>query len=1424
MTLPLTVDEDLLHRLPLPLAQLYRRAQNAKTALERHLTAYYLWEAALKLLASVAVVEYAERGATDPALAERLQNLARPSLGHWWEFVRLLLPVLADGDTGFQKVRDVVLGRTRDDLPRLAGLDAELRRALEGKGGARSTVRLSELFERLVLYRNRELGHGAAGRRPDAFTAGMAQALTAGVAELLSKFDVLAGRRLLYVSDIRRQASGTWLVERFELQGEAARRIESLELPESETAALPRPDRVCLESPPPEGGPALRALHPLVVYDAEAGEALFLNARRGRRRTEYLSYTTGRVLDRQDLGAEHRALLAWVLGGPVDDQQAEQWTTRLQAEEQTTAPGEESPAGGPARSVGEFELLSELGRGGMGVVYRAWQPSLSRQVALKCLFQTSDPKAEARFRREIRALGRVEHPHLVKIFTSGSEGERWFYAMELLEGASLAAVCDRLQATTPRAGEVDLRTWQTVLNTVCEEALKAEKPVSGTAPTGCSPAFPRTEPPTAPPQALPLAGRHHVRHVTELVRQVAEAAHALHEGGIVHRDIKPGNIMVSADGAQAVLMDLGLAQLADEVEGRLTRTRQFVGTLRYASPEQVLAAGNLDRRSDVYSLGATLWELLTLRPMFNATDRTPTPELMQRIQFEEPGRLRKQHPWVPRDLEAIVQKCLEKNPARRYATAQELADELRRFLAGEPVQARPVNELHRVWRWCRRNPAVATLLTTLVCVGVAGFVGVALKWREAETARQEATLRASAEADARRQVEVTLYSNRIALAERELTTGNFGRARDLLAECPGDQRHWEWDYLNRLCHLRLKHYRGHLATVRCAAFSPDGKTLVTASLDKTAKVWDAATGEELLTFNGHRQAVRGVAFSPDGRRVASTSYDQTVKLWDPATGREFFTLRGHTAMTAGVAFSPDGRKVASTSYDNLVKVWDAITGQELLTFRGHTDCVDCVAFSPDGRLAVSGGHDRAVRVWDADTGEERACLQGHTSAVAWVTCSPDGRRIASASWDRTVRLWNVQTGREALGPLRGHTNQVMGVAFSPDGRRLASASYDRTVRLWDAETGQPLRPPLEGHSGYVYHIAFSPDGKRLASSGVGKAQKGETRFWEAETGRPGLTLEQQTGPEPNDGPDQDPLTLRGHKGIARRVAFSPDGRRLASGGQDGVIYIWDVATGRQIHCLCGHRDWVCALAFSPDGRGLVSGSRDQTLILWDAERGTKIHTFPGHNDTIWDAAFTADGRRIVSSGQDGTIRFWDADTRQELPPLAQHASAIRAMALSRDGRRLVSANWDRTINVWNVETGADALSFKGHPAGIFGLAFSPDSQWFASASQDQTIRLWDTDSGQLLRTLDGHLSSVASVAVSPDGQRLASGSWDGTAKVWDPAGGKEVLSLAGDGMVFDVAFSGDGRRLAAACEYGSVRIWDATPLPATGEGSVLGPR
>jgi serine/threonine protein kinase len=717
-------DSALLDRLPLPLALLYRRTFNAKTSLERHQAAYYLWEAALKLLGATAVVTYASHSEPDPDFTALLEPLARPQLGHWWAIVRGLSKALSRrGDAGFTKVEVFFDSPRRDDLPRLAGLDA----ALADVPG-RATVQPRELFDRLVAYRNRSVGHGALGMHGDAAYDRVGSALRSGLEELFAHLDPLAGRSLVYVGDVK-QSGGRWLIERFALTGEAPNRLPNLDLPRQAAAELPDGDRLYVQLP---DRPAdLIALHPLLLFDFESGQAYFLNSRRGKARVQYLCYTSGDEQERVELAGDRRELLARALQLSVDDRAVAAWEAKSRAEETTSEPEESEKEG---KRLGEFDLISELGRGGMGVVYRAWQPSLRRQVALKTLLRVGDVTSDARFRREIMALGRVDHPNLVKVFTSGHDGERWFYAMELVEGASLAAVAGRLS----RGQTVDGAVWQTAVGTACDSARAAERPLSmsrdGSPASGAAGPVPSPSPESVS-RLIGSPGRAYVDRVVDLLRQVVEATHALHQAGVVHRDIKPGNVLVSRDATQAVLMDLGLAQLEDDKDG-LTKTR-FLGTPRYASPEQVLSVGRLDLRTDVYSLGATIWELLALQPLYGATDSTPNAELMRTITLDEPERLRRLNPAVSRDLEAVVHKCLEKNPKARYATAAALAAELQRYLAGEPVTARPVTRLVRMVKWMRRRPALAAAaaLGLLMVVGMMFGMVSLLLWQRSENLR-----------------------------------------------------------------------------------------------------------------------------------------------------------------------------------------------------------------------------------------------------------------------------------------------------------------------------------------------------------------------------------------------------------------------------------------------------------------------------------------------------------------------------------------------------------------------------------------------------------------------------------------------------------------------------------------------------------------
>jgi WD40 repeat protein/serine/threonine protein kinase len=1418
----LPLDETLVQRLPLPLAQLYRRSHNAKTPLERHQAAYYLWEAALKLLGSVAVVEYAERGEPDASLAERLQNLARPSVGHWWEFVRCLTPVLADGgDPSFVKVCELLLGRTRDDLPRAAGLDAALREALDSRSTARNTVKPSELFDQLVRYRNRFLGHGATGQQPAEFYQRMGSALRSGLAELLSRLDVLAGRRLVFVAEVRRQADGAWLVERYELIGESARRLAVLQLAATENTHLPNPERLYLESLRPEGESpgdplGLRSLHPLVIYEADNNEVLFLNARRGKQRTEYLSYTTGRVTERADLAGEQRALLAQVLHMTVEPVAVESWAGRSQAEEETNGTAVEEP--GAERQLGEFELLSELGRGGMGIVYRAWQPSLGRQVAVKCLFRTGDPKAEARFAREIHALGRVEHPHLVKIFTSGTDGDQWFYAMELLEGTPLSAVCDKLHAECCSPATVDWPTWQTTLSAVCEQTRRAEKPLSTThiesAPN------PAESVPASPVAPSPPGGTY-VRTVVEMVQQVAEAAHALHEAGIIHRDIKPGNIVITTDGGQAVLMDLGLAQLADNVQGRLTQTRQFVGTLRYASPEQVLAVGNLDRRSDVYSLGVTLWELLTLQPMFGADDQTSVPELMRRIQYEEPERVRKYHPQVPRDLEAIVRKCLEKDANRRYPTARELADDLTRWLDGKPVLAHAPTLSYVVGKYVRRHRARIATALVLLLAGLTGAV-LAVYRIDAERRRAEESaerfenerdeadrLRLRAE-NSEFQARQNLYVSDMQVAARAWEEGQIDLVRELLKRHepgPGetDLRGFEWRLLAQRARLDgLRALDGHRTAVTSIAFDATGTILASASADGTIHLWNAATGAPVRTL--YLKEVNGrLGFKSDADKGG-----YVVTFVDPkgAAGRDGHLHKGDRIVAL---VGPDGKEISvagMTGVEFTQRIWGP-SGTEVVLVIEPTGATDVQRQT----LALR----RSPAPSDAPAG-----------FVPRIAFHPKLHILAATTPTGGVRLWDCERGEELHTPKAEQASapiSLVGLAFSPDGEILATADTTGKVVLWQVSTGLTkltIQPSFQALIDNVHcmALAYAPDGRTVATVN----QLGNWTSWDTLSG-------------------EVRSSVWGNIAEVKALAFSPDGQTLALGMaqlSDDSLCLADVGTGRVRSHLRGHAFWVTSLAFAPDGRTVLTGSEDRTAKLWDVATGLVLNTFKGHTAAVLAVAFSPDGRRAATAGADGKVILWDPSRDQESEPLGDKTDGWMAslLAFTPDGQALITAGSSYHLpaagglQVYGVSTRGPATTLQGRPSRIEALDFAPDGQSLLTFEQERSsvsgggeFKVRDLATGKIqvhFRVPSG--LTVQEVRLSHDGKTLALALGDavrnltpGEVQIWDVHEGVRRFSLNGGfrGVNAGLAFSSDDKTLFGASTQidvagspSEVQVWD----------------
>ncbi len=1002
-------------------------------------------------------------------------------------------------------------------------------------------------------------------------------------------------------------------------------------------------------------------------------------------------------------------------------------------------------AGAPCQ-LGDFRIIREIGRGGMGVVYEAVQESLGRHVALKILpwSSTGDPSKLERFLREARAAARLHHTNIVPVFGVGEHEGTHFFAMQFIQGQGLDVIIEevrRLRSSATQPGF--LSGGSTVLSDHSD---------------------------------LTASERHYYRGVARIALQVAEAMAHAHDQGILHRDIKPSNLIMDAHGTVWVT-DFGLAK-ADDSDG-LTGTGDVIGTLRYMAPERF--EGHSDPRSDLYALGATIYELLTLRPIFEGTSRG---RLVDQIIQRDPVRPRTIAPRTPRDLEVICLKCLAKEPSNRYPTAAELAAELRRFLTGESIRARRSSSLERGWRWARRNPIVAgSLGVTAASLVAVALLSVFHARAEMSTAR-----------DLARRLAAIHHERGQAACERgEIGPGLLWLVESWRAAVTAGDPGWQHAARASLAawqgeHPGLKWVVSHQNTIppRCAVFSPDGRTVLTGGYDRTARLWETASGRPLGTPMEHQSSVLAVAFSPDGRTILTGSYDKTARLWNAATGRPITAPLLHQGIVYAVAFSPDGRMALTGCDDSTARLWDAGTGRPVGTPMRHRAGLSAVAFSADGKTILTGSKAaRSAQLWDAATGRAVGASMEHRDDLTCVIFSPDGRTVLTGSDDKTARLWDASTGRPIGDPLE-HQGSVFCLAFSPDGRTALTGSDDNTARLWDTATGRPRAPPLP-QMARVTAVAFSPDGG-TALIGTGNEM---ARRWDIATGRPVGS----------------PLN---HQGTIYTVAFSPDGQSALTASTDGTVRLWDAALPRRIETVLPHGGWVETLAFSPDGKTALTGGNDGTARLWDAASGRSLTAPLKHQGQIRKVVFSPDGRSILTASFDGTAQLWDAATGRPTTPPLEHQGRVTSVAFSPDGRSVVTASVDHTARLWNAADGRPFGAPMKHRGAVVAVAFSPDGRRVLTGSDDHTACLWDSTDGQAVGPPLEHRGWVWAVAFAPDSRRVLTGSLDGTAQLWDAATGRPTTPpLEHQGMVHAVAYSPDGRTVLSGGFDGRAQLWDA---------------
>jgi WD40 repeat protein/predicted Ser/Thr protein kinase len=992
--------------------------------------------------------------------------------------------------------------------------------------------------------------------------------------------------------------------------------------------------------------------------------------------------------------------------------------------------GELSVTSSPSR-VGHYRIVRCIAEGGMGAVYEAEQDSPRRTVALKVIRPgLASPALIKRFRHEAQILGRLHHPGIAQVYEAGlADDGQPFFAMEFIRGLPLDEYA-RLQAL-------------------------------------------------APPDRLALVVR------------VCDAVQHAHDQGVIHRDLKPANILVDESG-QSKVLDFGVARATDVdllTGAGLTRTGQLLGTPNYMSPEQVTAdPAAIDQRADVYALGVILFELLTHRLPYQLDNR-PLAEVARLIQEEKPPRLGSINPELRGDVETIVATALAKDPARRYRSAADLAADLRRWLAHEPIQARPPSALYQLRQFAQRHKALVGGVLATVLALVLGLVGTIL------FAVGEARQRRQADKE-KHEAQFQAYRARVAAAVAALSVHDVADAANQLKESSQELRDWEWRHLHsRLDDSsavvpwpgpetgllpgapdRLRAWALTSAGLVLADLESGGQKLLPIAAQRYGRIsvaqtrrglrlvaWVGKTSFDLLDEAGQqlcrvelpeaKEEPYQVVVSPDGMRLAVTAEDwkgQPLVVFDATSGKQMAVCAGHKAPTFALTFSPDGTRLASGSEDKTARLWDTASGELLATCRGHKSRIYSIAFRPDGACFVTASSDETVRQWDAAKGKELgAPYERHVGEVVLAVYSPDGEWVASTGIDRTVRVWQA-TLREDVAVLHGHAGPVVGLGFATGGRRLASFSSeatrwgkgDGTVRLWDADPEATL-PVLRGHKRAIYPVALSPDGRWIASGDAG----GEVRLWDAVTGEWCARLP--------------------HPGMVQSLAWSHDGTWLVTGSiADGRLRIWDAATARLPTEIIAPASDAYFVTVSPDGRRVAvttTDSRSNKPRLHVGEIASDEWLFSAEGRAL---GYSPDGRWLaVRAPDERTVLLLDAGTHEIAARFDGHKDRVDSAAFSPDSRLLASCSLDRTVRVWQVGSG-ECRVLRGHTDDVFAAAFHPDSQRLATGGRDRAVWLWDLERDEEVARLRGHTSFVWALAFSRDGATLVSGSGDATVRLW----------------------------------------------------------
>jgi eukaryotic-like serine/threonine-protein kinase len=1003
----------------------------------------------------------------------------------------------------------------------------------------------------------------------------------------------------------------------------------------------------------------------------------------------------------------------------------------------------------PLGQFGDYELLQEIARGGMGVVFKARQASLDRLVAVKMLLFGPLASAEVvqRFRTEAAAAASLQHPNIVAIHEVGFRDGQHFIAMDYVAGRNLAEIV--------RDG------------------------------------------PLPPKRAVAY------------VRTIAETIQFAHERGILHRDLKPSNVLIDKHD-QPKVMDFGLAKRLEK-ESELTLSGQVLGSPSYMPPEQAAAdRGLVGKRSDVYSLGAILYHLLTGRAPFVAST---VAETLAQVQNAEPVSPTVLTPHLPRDLKTICLKCLEKEPARRYQTAQALVDELVRFLKGEPILARPVSRPEKLWRWCRRKPVIATLTALVAILLLAGLSGVTWQGQRAGKARDLAQGR--------------LYAAQMKLAHAAFKEGKTGGALALLrarqpARGEPDFRGFDWRYLYRLC---LSSASEVLATnssgYQSVDYSPDGCTVAFGAGDGKVEIFDLNSRQRIKCWQAHAGSIHCLAFYPKNNNWLATvsGDDGALHLWDILREHALYSTNVGRGLFADFAFSPGGRFLATRAPDaRSVDLWAMYVGSigatPILTLRTNLEFWGPTAFSPDERILVVCNHAMGnnFAMYDLVKGTLKNAPVAHADFILCAAFAPDGNTLATGGGDERVVLWDVKT-QKTLWTNRSDFIAVTSVAFTPDRQILFTCGYDQNIRSWKVEDPMPVRT-WAGHSAGVNRLAIAPDGRSFASA----SDDGTARLWSFPTAEFTSALPRQEEYTTLFPPQDMPSTER-EKLMIYSVAVSPAQDRAVAADNHRLI-LCDLGIGKVLttvgatNIFPGETPGFAGLSFSPDGRQLAVGSEDGRVAFLDAVALRPLKaSIKLHGSQITHIAYALNGTRLVTGGAFGTgIKLTDLANGRVITNFSAVEGSVpmQPLAVTRDGQRLATGSPEGWVRVWNIASHQLVASSPRKMRFITDLAFSPDGKLLAIAEQPGSIVLWNLSGQGPLRPLVGHAGAVNKLAFSPDGRTLASGGMDHTIRLWHPDIDQEVAILKGHSeWVWCVAFAKHGNALLSGGRDGTLKLWRA---------------